>query len=136
MKVAADLVIRQGKEYLFIRRANEPFKGMLALPGGLVEEDETVEHAATRELKEETALRVREDQLRLIGVFSRIDRDPRLENAPIILASKWTLFSANCKSCFEWKHLSSRRAIGPHCLVSSRPFRSSDPCRWTGRRGA
>lgn len=31
MKVAADLVIRRGEEFLFIRRRNEPFKGMLAI---------------------------------------------------------------------------------------------------------
>ncbi len=77
MKVATDLVIRRGSEFLFIRRGNEPFKGMLAFPGGFVDEDESVEHAAVRELEEETAVRVTEDRLRLIGVFSRVDRDPR-----------------------------------------------------------
>jgi 8-oxo-dGTP diphosphatase len=77
MKVAIDLVIRRGQEFLFIRRMNEPFKGMLALPGGFVEDDETVEHAAVRELEEETAIRVSEDALQLVGVFSRVDRDPR-----------------------------------------------------------
>jgi ADP-ribose pyrophosphatase YjhB (NUDIX family) len=68
MKVTVDLVIRRG---------NEPFKGILALPGGFVDEDETVECAAVRELEEETSVRVTEDRLRLIGVFSRVDRDPR-----------------------------------------------------------
>jgi 8-oxo-dGTP diphosphatase len=77
MKVTVDLVIRRGKNVLFIRRGNQPFKGSLALPGGFVNEDETVEHAAARELEEETSVRVAEDQLRLIGVFSRVDRDPR-----------------------------------------------------------
>lgn len=77
MKVATDLVICRGKKFLFIRRKNEPFKGMLALPGGFVEEHETVERAAVRELEEETGIRISEDGLRLIGVFSRIDRDPR-----------------------------------------------------------
>ncbi len=77
MKVATDLVIRRGKTILFIRRRNEPFKGMLALPGGFVDDDETIERAAARELEEETSLRVAEDRLRLVGVFSRVDRDPR-----------------------------------------------------------
>ena len=77
MKLATDLVIRRGEDFLFVRRRSEPFKGLLALPGGFVEEDETVEHAALRELEEETAIRIAEDRLRLIGVFSRVDRDPR-----------------------------------------------------------
>jgi 8-oxo-dGTP diphosphatase len=77
MKVATDIIVRRGKEILFIRRRNAPFRGMLALPGGFVEEDETVEQAAARELEEETAVRVPEDRLQLIGVFSRPDRDPR-----------------------------------------------------------
>lgn len=77
MKVATDLVIRRGKKFLFIRRKNPPFKDMLALPGGFVEDDETVEHAAVRELEQETAIRIGEDALQLIGVFSCVDRDPR-----------------------------------------------------------
>jgi 8-oxo-dGTP diphosphatase len=77
MKLAADIVVRCGEKFLFIRRRNEPFKGMLVLPGGFVEEDETVEYAAVRELEEETSIPVSKCDLRLIGVFSRIDRDPR-----------------------------------------------------------
>jgi 8-oxo-dGTP diphosphatase len=77
MKLAVDLVICRGRNILFIRRRNEPFKGMLALPGGFVDEDETVPHAALRELAEETSVTVSENQLRLIGVFSEVDRDPR-----------------------------------------------------------
>ncbi len=77
MKVATDIIVRRGEEILFIRRRNDPFRGMLALPGGFVEEDETVEQAAARELEEETAIRIQEDRLQLIGVFSRPDRDPR-----------------------------------------------------------
>jgi 8-oxo-dGTP diphosphatase len=77
MKLAVDLVIRRMDEVLFIKRKNDPFKGMLALPGGFVDEDESVTQAAIRELFEETGVRIEERDLRLIGVFSDVNRDPR-----------------------------------------------------------
>jgi 8-oxo-dGTP diphosphatase len=60
---------------LLVRRKYEPFKGSYALPGGFVEVGETVEDGCRRELKEETGLEV--GALRLIGVYSNPNRDPR-----------------------------------------------------------
>jgi len=48
---------------------------MWALPGGFVEENETVEAAAIRELEEEA--RLTGISLHLLGVFSDPGRDPR-----------------------------------------------------------
>ena len=39
-------------EVLLVKRANEPFKDMWALPGGFLEENETLEECACRELEE------------------------------------------------------------------------------------
>jgi len=73
--IAVDGVIIRDKSILLIKRKNQPFKGMWALPGGFVEYGETVEEAILREVKEETGMdaKIR----RLLGVYSRPDRDPR-----------------------------------------------------------
>ncbi len=73
--LTVDCVIFHGESVVLVKRANEPFKGQYALPGGFVEIGETVEQACARETLEETGLRV--ENLRLIGVYSQPDRDPR-----------------------------------------------------------
>lgn len=60
---------------LLIQRANEPFAGAWALPGGFVEAGERVVAAASRELCEETA--IESDALELLGVYDTPGRDPR-----------------------------------------------------------
>jgi 8-oxo-dGTP diphosphatase len=75
--LVVDIVIRRGTEYLFITRKYPPFKSRLALPGGYVEPDETVEQAAAREAEEETGVKIDPIQLELIGVWSDPARDPR-----------------------------------------------------------
>ncbi len=68
------LVLHDGK-LIAVIRANPPFQGMPALPGGFVELGETTETAAVREVQEETGLETR--ILRLVGVYSDPGRDPR-----------------------------------------------------------
>lgn len=73
---AVDCVVFDERErVLLIRRKNPPFQGQYALPGGFIDYGETVEHAAARELHEETNLISIE--LTLVGVYSDPDRDPR-----------------------------------------------------------
>lgn len=54
--VTADAVVIQRKCVLLIRRKGMPGRGRLALPGGYVEQNETILDAAIRELLEETGL--------------------------------------------------------------------------------
>ena len=65
----------QPRSVLLIQRANDPFAGSWALPGGFVEADERVVAAAARELYEETAIEA--DALELLGVYDTPGRDPR-----------------------------------------------------------
>ena len=60
---------------LLVRRAQEPFAGRWALPGGFVDIDESLKRAAWRELREETGIRA--GFLEQVGAFGRPDRDPR-----------------------------------------------------------
>lgn len=60
---------------LLIERLQDPFKGMWALPGGFVDEQETLEEAVSRELEEETGLKG--IKLYQLEAFSAPGRDPR-----------------------------------------------------------
>ena len=60
---------------LLIKRGNEPFKGLWALPGGFLNPDETAEEGALRELREETGLEAAE--VEQLYTFSDPKRDPR-----------------------------------------------------------
>jgi 8-oxo-dGTP diphosphatase len=73
--LAVDAVVIKKGKILLVRRKNEPYRGMLALPGGFVEYGEKTEEAVLRELKEETGMKGRIK--RLVGVFSDPKRDPR-----------------------------------------------------------
>lgn len=62
---------------LFIERKKEPFKKHLALPGGFLDPNETLEEAASRELLEETNLKAPANSMELLTVQSKPGRDPR-----------------------------------------------------------
>ena len=78
-KLMVDVVVpsEEGR-VLLIRRGSDPYEGYWALPGGFVEVGETLEAAAAREAEEETGLKV--EVVRLVGVYSDPDRDPRGHN--------------------------------------------------------
>jgi 8-oxo-dGTP diphosphatase len=70
-----DVILQRDSKVLMIKRKKEPFKDRLALPGGFVNEGETVEEAMRREAMEETSLQV--EPIDLLGVYSDPKRDPR-----------------------------------------------------------
>lgn len=77
--MTADCVVfcndSDGLSVLLIERANEPFKGCGAFPGGFMDMDEEAEACAIRELKKETGLQL--EHMKQIGAFTDVDRDPR-----------------------------------------------------------
>ena len=56
--VTVDAVLVQSGHILLVRRRARPGKGLYALPGGFVEQNETLIEACLRELKEETRIKV------------------------------------------------------------------------------
>ncbi len=62
---------------LLIRRGNHPCLGKWALPGGFSQAGERIEETASRELEEETGIKMAPEKLTLVGVYSKPGRDPR-----------------------------------------------------------
>lgn len=81
--VAAAARTHDGK-WLLIRRADT---GTWALPGGTLEWGETLTVALRRELDEEAGV-TSSEVLRVVGVYSRPDRDPRFHAVTIVVACR------------------------------------------------
>jgi 8-oxo-dGTP diphosphatase len=78
--IAAAARTRDGK-WLLIRRADT---GEWALPGGTLEWGETLRDALARELLEEAGVEGATPD-RLVGVYSRPDRDPRFHGVTVVV---------------------------------------------------
>ncbi len=75
-RLTADIIIEfEDDSIVLVKRKYEPFKGFWALPGGIMDGNETIEETAVREAKEETGLDVQ--LVQIIGVYSKPDRDSR-----------------------------------------------------------
>jgi len=81
LRLAVDLAVLTVREdalqVLVITRANEPFRGRRALPGGFLRGEEDISDAAVRELGEETGLDGRTLHLEQLPVHGKPLRDPR-----------------------------------------------------------
>lgn len=81
--LTVDAVIFQIKnnvlEVLLIERANEPFKGTRALPGGYNAQGETTTNALHRIVKEKAGVDTEKDlnYIEQLYTFDTVDRDPR-----------------------------------------------------------
>ncbi|MFH8080818.1 MAG: NUDIX hydrolase [Candidatus Aenigmatarchaeota archaeon] len=80
--LASDVIVRFKGKILLVKRGHEPYKGMMSLPGGRQEKDESIEETALREVKEETGLDVKLKEI--LGVYSSPFRDPRFHAVSVV----------------------------------------------------
>lgn len=66
-------VVIRGSCVLLIRRGREPLKGEWSIPGGMLELGESLTDGVTREVLEETGLKVR--PLEVLAVFDRVQKN-------------------------------------------------------------
>ena len=78
------IIYDEEKGVVLIERNNPPLG--FALPGGFIDTGESAEHAAIREMKEETGLDV--TLLGILGVYSNPERDPRYHTLTITFVAK------------------------------------------------
>lgn len=83
ISVSVTPIDAEGRIVLARRRDN----GRWSLPGGLVDWGETLEECAARELEEEVGLRLTRVE-RVIGVYSDIERDPRVHSIAVAMAAQ------------------------------------------------
>ncbi|MFL6372267.1 MAG: NUDIX domain-containing protein [Nitrososphaera sp.] len=102
-----DVILERDSKVLMIRRKKDPFKDLLALPGGFVNEGETVEDAMRREAMEETSLEVH--PIEILGVYSDPMRDPRKHIVTIVFVGiivDGEIRAGDDAACIEWILLS------------------------------
>lgn len=88
--VATVTLIDNGK-ILLVKRKNTGFMdGYYATPGGHVDPEETIKTAAVRELKEETDLDVKEEDLELFHVLQDENIAPKNYISFRFLSKKWS----------------------------------------------
>lgn len=83
IRLTVDCIIRIDNKVVLIKRKNPPYGW--AIPGGFVDEGETVEDAVRREMKEETNLDL--SNMKQFHVYSDPERDPRGHTVSVVFTA-------------------------------------------------
>ena len=127
---------------LLIQRKEEPFKGRWALPGGYVNENESLERAAARELSEETG--ITGAKLEQLAAFGDPGRDPRGHTITVayvtFLVAEAKITAGDDAAAAEWisfRRLALDESAATGATASRAPARRSarrTPARSGGAR--
>lgn len=80
MIAASYLLAYRGGKILLLRRCNTGYEdGKYSLPAGHVEENESLTQGGSREFFEETGVRIKPNDLRLVHVMHRREKDIRMD---------------------------------------------------------
>lgn len=115
--VTVDIVLftieKSELKVLLINRLIEPYKDQLALPGGYVLRDESLEEAAKRELREETG--VENSYLEQLYTFGDLNRDPRGRTITVayyaLVPNEQTLRPSSDAADAQWHSVSKLPAL-------------------------
>ncbi|HEV8388155.1 MAG TPA: NUDIX hydrolase [Nitrososphaera sp.] len=135
-----DVILQSGSKILMIRRKKDPFKNLLALPGGFINEGETAEAAVKREAREETSLEV--DPIEILGVYSDPKRDPRKHIMSVVfigIVTGGTEKAGDDAQGIEWQELDKLNAseLGFDHMQIIRDYKSwktSGGTYWSSKR--
>lgn len=132
--IACDSIVTRGPtkfnvkqdewEILLIKRGKNPFKGMLALPGGFMEPDDySVVTGSIRELKEETSLIVQRRWALSTVICDGKNRDPRARVVGIVThfhlpaEAPFAVKAADDADHADWYNISTVLALGNGSLA-------------------
>ena len=113
IKLSVDAVVfgyeEQTISVLLIKRKYEPFKGKWAIPGGFVLNNESLEEAVERELKEETGIKI--NYLEQLYTFGKPKRDPRNRVVSVayyglVKPSAFKIFASTDAEEVQWFNIS------------------------------
>ena len=87
--MTTDIIYRHPlKGVLLIKRKNYPDAGKWATPGGHVEMNERLVDCARREFEEECGFKP-QGKFELLGVYDKVDRDPRSRYITFVYGVSW-----------------------------------------------